>query len=172
MSSPNEVPQPPQPPRFERRLNFRPLQIVGIVYLLILPVLAVLGVFGESFDSVDASGAALEMTVDYPSRFRYKMLNTITVEVHNVSGETLDTVTVSFDASYIDQFSTVTFTPSVETVTGNEYQVELTDIGPDETQVVTVEIQAERYWRHSGTITASPGSGEPVEVEISTTVFP
>lgn len=170
--SPNEVPQPPQPPPFERRLKFPPLQIVGMVYILILPVLAVLGVFGESFASIDASGPTLEMSVDYPSRYRYKMTNPVNVTLRNVSGEVLDTVTVSFDADYIDQFSNVTFTPSVDTVTGNEYQVELTDIGPGETRVVTVEIRAERYWRHSGTITASPGSGEPIEVKISTTVFP
>lgn len=163
---------PPGPPEVRRSFALYSFQVIGLPLLILFPVLALLGVFGETFDQVQAASDALEMTVDYPSRYRYKMINDLQVSVRNNSDQTLQTLTVSFSSDYIDRFSTVTFTPDVSRVTGDIYEVELTEVAPGETQVIRVEIQGEQYGQHTGHITAAADGLAPVEVQVATFIFP
>lgn len=167
-----QKPEPPQPPPFQRKLQIAPLQMVVIPLLLLIPLLALFGLFGENHASAQGNNQELNVRVDYVSRYRYKMINTMMVEVTNQSGQSPITITVAFDRSYIDGFSEVTFTPSTETITAEAYEVELTEVAAGETRVVEVEMRGEHYWTHKGLVSASGADGEPVEIAVRTTVLP
>ena len=164
--------QPPQPPEIKRTLQFHLTQLIGVPLLAVLPVLALLGVFGTTRGEASAQSAALELHVEYPTRSRYKVINAIEVSVRNLTEQPLSTVTVSFDETYISKFSNVQFTPSVKTVTDEVYRVELSDLQPGETQLVSVEVQAEEYGAHRGTIKVAAGEAEAAQVDLATIVFP
>jgi hypothetical protein len=164
--------QPPQPPEIERKLQFYRFQKIGIPLILLLPILALIGLFGESVAAENASNPQLMVEVEYPTRFRYKMVDSINVSVENTSTQPLSVVSVRFDRPYIESFSTVTFTPQVKTVTAADYIVELTDLQPQEVRIIAVEIQAENYWQHEGTITAVSDNNESVTLALNTFVFP
>lgn len=165
-------PSPPEPPSIKRTLQFHRIQKIGIPILLLLPVLALFGVFGETFQSAHASNTQLTVDVEYPSRSRYKMINPVTVSVENTSSQTLSVVQIHFDRDYIDNFSNVSFTPEITKVTDEVYIVEITDLQPQETRVVSARIQAERYWLHEGNVTAVSGTGQSVSLSLDTIVFP
>ena len=164
--------EPPQPPQIERKLKLYPTQLIGIPLLILVPVLALLGMFGKTHHEVAASSSQLEIRVEYPTRFRYKMIDAVTVSLTNLSPQPINTLAISFDRSYVEGFSTVTFTPATEQITETVYLVELTDLQPGETRVVSVAIQAERYGLHEGAITVIPESEEELRVLIETFTFP
>jgi hypothetical protein len=95
-------------------------------------------------------------------------LNEVHVFVKNVSGQRLDTVTVSFDSTYISRFSTVTFLPAAT----RPYDVEMTGVLPGEDRLVVVELQGEQYWRHEGELRVSGGEGDTTSFALSTIIFP
>ena len=163
--------QPPQPPQVPRRFKQYLFQWIGVPIFVLVALLAVFGVFGETVATAEESSAALELEVEYPSRFRYRTDNLITVSVTNRTDQALDSISVRFDQSYVSNFANVTFQPSVETIADNTYVVALTDVAPGETRSVVVEVQAESYWRHEGTISASAGE-DSVSVSVATFVFP
>lgn len=172
MSKKEDIPQPPQPPDVEKRLYLKPLQWIGIPLMMLLPILAVVGVFGYSSDQQQAASDELLVNVEYVTRFRYKMIGQVTVKVENLTAAAMPTVTVSFDAGYIDPFSNVTFNPSLQEMTADAYIVELSELAPGETQTVEVELQAEESLRHEGMIAVAAPGAEPVSVEVTTWVFP
>lgn len=169
---PSKPPQPPQPPSIETRLRFHLHQLIGIPLIILIPILALFGMFGETLGAVDASNAQLQMHVEYPTRFRYKMIDSIEVLLFNASDQVIPTVNVHFDRAYIEQFSTVTFTPSIKTISEDVYLVEMTDLQPQETRVISITIQAEEYGKHSGTISAAPEGSEGLQVQVDTITFP
>jgi len=114
----------------------------------------------------------LEMQVKFPTRFRYKMIDTVAVSLHNSSDRSLKTVNVTFDRSYIEAFSTVTFTPSVKQIAEAVYVVELSDLQPGETRHIQISIQAEKYGGHAGVVTAKAESVDPIQASINTFTFP
>jgi hypothetical protein len=130
--------------------------------------LALLGVFGERVAETRVAGGALELRVEYPSRFRYQQANTIQVWVTNQGGRPLDTVTVSFSRPYLLQFSNLTILPSPE----RPFDVPLTNLEPGATRLVRAEIQADHYGKHAGWIAATAGKVDTVRVELSTIVYP
>ena len=81
MSKQQATPQPPQPPEIRRRIAFHRTQLIGVPLLAIIPVLALFGVFGTTTGEARAESAELQMQVRYPTRFRYKVINSLTVEV-------------------------------------------------------------------------------------------
>lgn len=164
--------EPPQPPSIKREFKLNPIQIIGIPLMMLVPILALLGAFGESDHAVTASNPGLEMHIEYPTRFRYKMTDSVTLSLSNTSSEPFSRVEIAFDRNYVEGFSTVSFTPSVKHVTDTAYVVELSDLQPAETRVISVSIQAENYGRHSGSITATPDAGQPLRVSIATFTFP
>lgn len=140
--------------------------------MMLIPILAIFGVFGETIHKVTESSQDLEMHVKFPTRFRYKMIDSVNVSIRNTSNQPIPTVLVTFDRAYIENFSTVTFTPSVKHVTETAYIVELTDLQPGQAQVVSLSIQAEKYGHHEGVITAKPYGGEELQARVTTLTFP
>lgn len=162
---PKQLIAPPHPHRI--RLS-RP-QWIGLPLLALIPLLALFGLFGESMGHVEKQGRELAVSIDYPSRYRYKQINPVEVHLENRSGAVLDTVIVDFDPSWIDRFSTVTFIPAPT----EAFRVEVTGLEPGERQVIWGEIQAEHYGRHSGTIDVyRKGSTDTVTLTLNTYVFP
>jgi hypothetical protein len=169
---PAQDPEPPKPPPLQRKLQFHRVQLIGVPLLMVLPVLGLLGFFGETITTVSAANPQLSMQIEYSTRYRYKMINDMNVTITNLTEQAPVTVTVEFDRSYIDQFSTVTFTPSVERITGEVYEVELRELEAGGTQVIEVELQGEKYWHHTGSVSASLPDGEPVQIAVGTTIYP
>ena len=163
---------PPPPPEIRRRITFYPVQLIGVSLLALIPILALLGVFGETFTDTSAGSSSFQLDVHYPERYRYKMLNSLVVTIHNTSSQPFDEVLVSFDSDYIDKFSTVVFTPSVEKITSEVHLIRLEDFEPGAVQIVNVELQGERYGLHSGFIRVEAENAEPAEVTVSTLIFP
>lgn len=166
------VAEPPQAPSIKTRFQIPRFQLIGMPLVMLIPILALFGIFGESVDSVSASNPQLEMRVEYPTRFRYKMLDSVTVALFNASEQSFPTVELRFDRAYIEAFSTVTFTPSVKSITEEDYIVEVTDLQPQETRIISVTVQAEKYGKHSGAITAAAENAEELRVLIDTLTFP
>ena len=166
---PTELPPDLQPPSKPRHLTFHRFQWIALPLMLLIPVLALLGVFGESSDQVRDETGELSLYVDYPTRYRYKQINTVEVFVRNRTPETIDTVLVALDASYAERFSTLMFIPAAT----EPFEVELLDVAPQETRRVWVEIQGEHYGRHRGDLKAyRPGAVDTARVSLSTFIFP
>ena len=165
------VPQLPEPPSIGRK--FRPAftQICGVAFLLLIVVLALLGVFGNSEGHATAEGGPVRLDASYPERFRYKTIHAIDLEITNTSSSDLETVTVRFDRTYLEAFSTVTFSPSLTRLTSDAYEVELRDLEGGETRPVSAEVQAEHYWGHPGFIEASTSEGS-ARIDVHSVVFP
>jgi len=170
MSNPNN--QPPQAPEIERRLLLYRYQWIAVPLLMLIPLLALLGVFGESIESANASDDTLQLEVRYPARTRYQLPGILEVTVTNSSDHAMEQVSIGIKTDYIEQFSEVTFTPSVSSINDEVVEIELTDIPPGESRLVTVDLRGERYGKHDGTITAAVNGSDVLDVAISTIVFP
>ncbi len=172
MSAQRQTPEPPQPPPIERRIQISKLQKIGIPLLLLLPLLALFRVFGETSATAHAANDVLALQVEYPTRYRYKMISPLIVEVTHLAETDPVTVTVEFSRPYMDRFSNVTFLPDVEAITPDSYRVELPDMAAGEARTIAVEIEARQYWQHSGEVTASLEGEPPVSIPLQTWVFP
>lgn len=164
--------QPATPPDIRRRLQFHRLQLFGMPFVLLIPVLALSGLFGEGSRTVSASNDVLEIRIEHPVRMRYKMIHTVDISLRNISPDSLPVVSVRFDRSYVDGFSTMQFSPEVKSIDDSIYIVEVADLAPNETRVVSVELQAETYWRWSGDITVLPDGAGSVGLHVHTFIFP
>ncbi len=165
----------PQAPEIKEKWIFKNVQKFGVPLLMLIPLLALFGLFGESFETVRADGEALSVEVRYPTRLRYKMTNPLTVSVENISSQTVPTVTVKVSEDYISAFTAVTFRPSVAVITPDAYYVQLSNLQAGETRRVVVDLQAERYWSHEGSIGVAAGSlaaPSDIELDVGTFVFP
>lgn len=158
---------PPPAPELPRRIRMRPLHWIGMAIITAIPACAAFGLFGSTGTAGAASSSLIELTVDYPTRCRYEMIELLEVRVRNRSGQTIEQVTVVFDPSYLNGFTQAQFTPSPE----RAFEVELKQLKPGETQLISAEIQGERYGRYSGEIAAKTGA-ESASVEVSTFIFP
>lgn len=172
MSEEEQIQKPPEPPEIKRKFQFYLIQWIGVPLLMVIPILALFGVFGESFQKANASNAEFDMTVEYPSRFRYKMTNPVEVSLTNKSSRPIQNLTVDFEHSYISKFSEVQFTPQPKEVTGDSYKIELTEIMPGETRRVSASLQGEHYGSHQGFVRAKSESGSGSEVQMETFIFP
>lgn len=168
MTPPDRPPQPPPPPEIDRRFRLYPWQWVGLPILVLIPVLALFGVFGHTRGAARAMTSALELDIQYSTRYRFKEIQPMYVRVRNRSDRTLDTVTVAFDTAYVARFSTVTFRPDIS----RSFEVELTDLRPGEVRLVAVELQGEMYWRHQGLVSSWHAGGDTASARVSTFIFP
>ena len=159
--------EPARPPEHDRGIELNPLQLIGLPALALIPVLAMAGVFGESWTSKGAESPALQVLVDHPSRFRARLSKPLAVLVHNRSGTSLDTVRVTFDSTYMDRFTGISFVPDAD----EAYVVSLTDVKPGERRRVQLEIDGGRMGRHSGRVVVSTRSDTTV-VPLRTMVLP
>ena len=164
----DEPPRPPDPPPIGRRLDLGALQLVGLPLLLALPVLALLGTFGERSATATARAGDVRLDVHWPTRTRHERIHRMDVVVRNVSTRALDTVTVAIDTAYLAGFSAVSVTPGPV----DAWRVELAGVGPGEARRVAVEMDASRYGRLSGHVTATAAGADTARVAVSTLVFP
>ena len=158
---------PPQAPELGGRISLTARQVLGLPLLAAVPLLAVLGVFGERATTAVARSAVTEVTVTYPSRFRYRQVQPLRVTVRNRSATTIDTVFVSFDTAYIARFSSVRFDPAVTSA----FVVPVARLGPGVAALVSAELWGEAYGRHRGRVVVST-KGDSLSIPISTIVFP
>ncbi len=172
MSQNNDQPHPPDPRTIAKKWQFYRMQWVGIPLILLIPVLALLGVFGESEQKVDVANNTFSVHINYPTRYRYKMINNIEVSLENISNQTMPTVTVSLNADYVNRFSTITFHPSLTSVKNGQYEVELTEVRTGETRLVTIELQGEAYFQHEGVVSVTAAAVPTLRVPIQTFIFP
>lgn len=168
MPTPEHEPQPPHAPDVSRHVHLHPWQWVGVPLLLLIPLLALLGVFGESRATVRAETAQIALELQYATRYRYKTINSLSLDVTNRTGAWLDTVTVEIDTAYVSRFSNVAAIPSF---TG-AYTIELTAVEPQETRSVRVELQGEHYGRHRGELRATASGADTARLQMSTFIFP
>jgi hypothetical protein len=167
MSPNSPLHEPTQPPQTRPRFAFTRKQRLGLPLLAAIPVLTLFGVFGERREMARAISPSVEMTVHYPSRFRYRQVQSLDISVRNVSGRSLDTVRVSLDTAYISRFSSVRIEPAPHLA----FVVTLTDLAPEETRLITAELWGERYGSHHGRIIATTHADRALAV-IRTIVFP
>jgi hypothetical protein len=159
--------QPSQPPEHDRGIRLNRMQLIGVPLLALIPLLAVLDVFGERWDTRVVDGSTLRTAIEFPDRFRAKLSRPITVSVQNRSQQLLDTVAVSFDSTYIERFTAVSFLPDID----DSYVVKLTAVRPGETRRVHLELDGDQVGRHRGRVIVRTGSDSSV-VGIHTIVFP
>lgn len=162
--------KPPEPPRIERRLTFHPVQAIGVPLIVLIPVLALLGLLGEATARTTVQAGGVEVTVEYPSRMRYKTVGIIEVDVRNSTGMAIENALLTIDRRYLEGFSNITFTPTATAVTHEAFVVALGTVQPGQSQAVTVEVRAERYWLHEGALVVAGPAGS--RAELSTLVLP
>lgn len=165
----------PQPPPVPRKFVLTRVQKWGLPPLFLIPVLAMAGAFGITEERTEVSSGALAVDVSYPSVLRFKVIRPLVVRVQNQGVGTLNSVTVAFSNDYLSAFSNVAFTPTPDTVTAEAFLVGLGDLAPGAVREVHVELQAEDYWAHDGTVSVTidgPGSGRDASLHIRTIVLP
>lgn len=164
----DEIEPPPEAPEMERRIRLPLPQLVGVTLLSSIVLLAAFGMFGESRGTAEGRSDSLEISLEYPTRFRYKQVDPMEVLVTNRSRQVMDTITVHFDTSYIAGFSNVSITPSAT----QAWEVELINVAPGESRRVHVGLQAEHYGRHAGSIRVFLRGSDTARADVSTFVFP
>src|ERR1700704_2253361 len=117
---------PPPAPSIDPKIELSWKQRIGFPIMLAIPILALFGIFGESRAHAHETSRSLDVTVSYPSRFRYRQVQSMRVSVRNLSAVLADTVKVSFDTAYVARFSSVRFDPATKTA----YTVDLIDLKP------------------------------------------
>jgi hypothetical protein len=150
-----------------RRSALYRFQLLGLPFLVAIPVLALFGVFGERWNSVRAESGALAISVRYPAAFRYKMIDAIELHVSNRGAAVIDTVNVALDTAYAGRFSTVTAIPPFN----GPFEVDLPALAARESRRVRIEIQAERYWSHTGELTVASRT-DTIRIPLRTVVYP
>jgi hypothetical protein len=158
---------PPKAPTIDPKIELSWKQRIGFPMLLVVPLLALFGMFGETQTRYHTSTASLGVAVAYPTRFRYRQVQSLHVTVRNLSSNVADTIRVSFDTAYISRFSSVRFEPPAKSA----YIVELTSVQPSESRWVSVELWGQDYGVHRGTIVVRSG-GDSALVHLRTLVFP
>lgn len=141
---------------------------VGMVLVALAPLLALFGVFGERRTTESVDGRDISVRATFPTRLKYEMLQNIAITVRSRSARRIDTVTVRLDTAYVLRFSGVTFTPDVD----EAYAVRLPELMPGESRLVAVEIQGQRYGRHTGPLHIETTSGDTISMSLHTLVLP
>src|SRR5206468_10420303 len=98
---------------------------------------------GEQQSSLHAASHALDMSIRYPRRFRYRQIQSLEVTVRNTSDQTIDTISVSLDTAYISRFSSVRIDPAPRSA----FVVALTGVRPGESRFFSADLWAGRYER-------------------------
>lgn len=154
-------------PDFSRKIRFWKYQWIGLPLLFAIPVLALCGVFGMRKESVRNVAGPLEVTVEYPERFRYREGEALRVRLKNNGGETLRGLRVHIDPEYLERFSRQQFSPVVK----RAYEMEIPDLPAGAVENASVELEANDYGRHNGSVQVS-GPGIRLRLPVSTFVFP
>lgn len=158
----------PAAPEIDRRMRVPLSRAIGVGLIFLVPALALAGVFGESRKTAAATGPNVSVRMEFPSRYRYRMLNSLTIAVENTSARMIDTVTVRLDTAYLLRFSPVVIVPAPE----QAYVVPLADVAPGEVRLVVAEFQGKRYGRHTGQVRVESTSGDTLALPVHTLIYP
>jgi hypothetical protein len=159
--------QPPEPPYVDRRLRLARPQWIGLPLIALIPVLAMAGVFGERWGADEGVSGALHARIDYPTRLRTRPTKPTTIHVENRSTATLDTIEVTLDSTYLEQFSEVSVVPSPTDAAA----LELIGVPPGGIRRVHVQLNAGSVGRHSGRFVVRART-DSVVLRVRSTVFP
>ena len=159
--------KPEQPPQMKRRFELYPTQLIGVPLLMMIPVLALFDVFGDDRARPKAAMNQVELSVDYPSKTRYRIENRMTIRVHNGSSTPIKPK-VALTSEYLDAFSEVRMEPQPKSLTSGKVEVEMEEVPPGQTGEVKADFRAERYGKHRGRVWVDGGPS----VELSTTILP
>jgi hypothetical protein len=162
-----EAAEPERPPSIKPKIQLSWNQRLGFPILIAVPILALFGIFGETQTSAHVASGSLDLRVSYPARFRYRQVQSLRLSVRNISTRVLDTVSVAFDTAYISRFSSVRFDPATTTA----YTVDLTNVKPSESRLISVELWGQDYGSLRGSIVARNGN-DSVIAHLRTLVFP
>lgn len=160
--------QPPQPPNIARKVQIFPHQMIGVSLMVFFLLLSLFGVFGESTEKAADSSSRIALEVTYPSRSRYGLPVEIQVAVQNTSTQPIETLTLLLSRDYFDAFDDLHFFPSADRITDDAYEVDLENLQPEETRILTIGAKGGRYWQHKGDIRIEGES----KVSLSTFIFP
>jgi hypothetical protein len=141
-------------------------KLLGTLIILSIPLMAIFGVFGEHWAETKTSNGVIDISVKYPVRYRYKLLESIRIGVTNKMAKPV-TATVALPPQLIEGFSSINFIPPAQ----KAYEANLEAIQPRETRLLLVEIQAKEYGRHAGAVSVS-AAGTTVTTDIGIFVFP
>ncbi len=159
--------EPPQPPEVRPRLRVRGPEFIGLVFLAALPITALFGWFGPSLETAASEHAPIRLEVEYPNRLRFHLIERVSARVTNVGDAPLERVRISFDESYMQGVSEISFMP----LAARTHAVEWPKLGPGETRSVEVELKAAQYGPIRGQVTAASEETH-VAVPIHTFIFP
>lgn len=162
----------PQPPEVKKRLRFTRSQMIGMPILFLTSLLALFGVFDHASTQQVRSTEALQVTVEYPTRFNYNQSDRIEIHMRNLSAASIPTMTVGVDAAYLRAFSDLQFTPAVAEVQDDWFRVHFNEVGPGERYRLLIEFRSQRIGPSTGRIRIEPDGAEAVEVEVSTLILP
>jgi hypothetical protein len=162
----------PKPPPLKRRFQIAPLQLIGIPLLALLPFLAMLGLFDEHVTRVEASNDVLTLQVEYPALNRYKVRGKMAAAVTLLSAQEPATITLAFDRKYLENFSNLSFAPSVTTLMPDAYEIRLVEMAEGETRLVELEMAGEHYWQHTGVVSAATEAGQTLSVTVKAFIVP
>jgi hypothetical protein len=148
----------PEPPEIRRRFRTAAYQLIGVGAMLLVVLLGASRMFGAITGLVTAEEGPLRIEVTYPERIRHSWTGTIEARVTNIGTEELQAAVVRFDPGFLEGFSFSSFTPNVDRILAEAYEVELHDIGAGQVRLVLVHLQADGYWGHRGFVEAvTPG---------------
>jgi hypothetical protein len=159
--------EPEPAPEIRAKIELSRKQRLGFPLLIAVPILALFGVFGETEAHTHLTTGPVDVRISYPTRFRYRQVHSLHVTVRNVSSNVLDSVSVAFDTAYVSRFSGVRFDPTPQVA----YTVQLTNVKPSESRLISVELWGQDYGNHRGTIVARSGSDSAI-AHLKTLVFP
>lgn len=159
-------------PEFKRRVKLYPYQWIGIPLIMLIPILTALGVFGVTLEDATNANSIIRLNVQYPTRTRFDINSPMVITVENLTDTPLGTVTIALDLAYISGFDIGGALPSITRITATSIEVDFTPIPPHEKRSFRLDLTADQYGTQSGRVTASSLNGAPLEVPLSTFVFP
>lgn len=168
----DDMHKPSQIEPIKARFLMYPYQWIGLPLLLLIPVLALFGLFDRNETSVTRHSDTLTLTVESFTLNRYKMSGFVAVTVENTGTTPLDEVTVSVNRAYIEAFSDVSVSPPITHITDEQYVFVLPALEAGQTHTVDIQLVADRYGVHNGTVEAQISTGETVQVSVQTLVLP
>lgn len=137
-----------------RRFVLPGKRLPGLIFLALLPLLAIAGVTSRQ-GTLRLEQDDMQLLIDYPRVQRYLNPGILTVSVTNLGDEPLTDTDVTLEHDYLDAYTSLTFMPAGEYSDETGMVISLGDIGPGQTRRVRAELRSDRYWSHSGLMTAS-----------------
>ncbi len=163
-----DSPRPPGPPRLKRAFRLYPWQWVGLPFLLLLPVTALFGLLGETSRTTFAEAPGLTARLQYPSRHRYRAVQSFDLEVRNTSPDPIATLTISLDPGYASRFLVSMAFPAFD----DAYTIRLHDLPAGAARHVRVDLEGRSYGEHRGELVVTPNGQSPLVIPLRTFVFP